>query len=165
MINPFLQPKSKILDLGIGTGASSIPLKNEGHLITGIDGSEKMLEVCKSKNIAEELILHDLEKLPFPVNNKMFDAVISNGVFHLIHPLIPVFDEVKRILQPNGYFVFTFEKATDLEGSVEIEHGIWEKKTKTGVLTYKHSTEFIFGKLREKQFELIFQTEFTGICE
>jgi len=162
MLNSFLQPKSSILDLGIGTGASSLPLKKEGHFITGLDGSEQMLEVCKTKNIARDLILHDLENPPYPLGNQSFDAVISNGVFHLIHPILPVFVEVKRVLKPGGYFVFTFEKEADLEESTEIESGIWEKKTKTGVLTYKHSTDYIFSKLKENHFEPIFQSEFLG---
>ena len=129
-LKEFLQPKSKILDLGIGTGASSLCLRMKDILITGIDGSEKMLEICKTKNIAENLVLHDLEKTPLPVKTKSFDAVISNGVFHLIHPLLPLFKEVERVLISGGYFAFTFEKTTDLENSTEIESGIWEKNDK-----------------------------------
>lgn len=159
-LNPFLERYSNILDLGIGTGASSAPFKNEGHQITGIDGAEKMLEQCKAKNIAKHLILHDLEKPPYPLKSNLFQAVISNGVFHLIHPVSPIFDEVKRLLIPGGYFAFTFEKNTELENSVEIEPGIWEKKTKTGVLTYKFSPDFISQLLHLNNFEIIFQTEF-----
>jgi ubiquinone/menaquinone biosynthesis C-methylase UbiE len=159
-LNPFLHPKSKIIDFGIGTGAGSVLFKNEGHQITGVDGSEEMLKICRRKNIAEKLILHDLEKMPIPVKGNSFHAVISNGVFHLIHPIIPVIEEAKRLLIPNGYLVFTFEKNTVLEDSTEIKPGIWEKKTKTGVLTYKHSTDFIFEILKENGFKIIFQTEF-----
>ena len=159
-LNQFLSPNSKILDLGIGTGASSLLFKNEGHVITGIDGSEKMLEICKSKNIAEKLILQDLENPPFELDDNLFHAVISNGVFHLIHPVSTLIAEVKRLLKPNGYFVFTFEKTSDLEESTEIEPGIWEKKTKTGVLTYKHSIEYMYDTLRKNTFEPLLQAEF-----
>jgi len=159
-LNPFLQPKSNILDLGIGTGASSVPFKKENHQITGVDDSVEMLKICKAKNIAEKLILHDLEKMPLPLTDQSFHAVISNGVFHLIHPILPVIEEIKRLLIPNGYFVFTFEKSADLENSTEIKPGIWEKRTNTGVLTYKHSTDYIFEILRRNNFKIIFQTEF-----
>ncbi len=160
MLNELLKSQSKILDLGIGTGASSLLFHNEGHLITGIDGSKEMLEICRAKNITEDLLVYDLEKTPFPINDKLFDAVISNAVFHLIHPIKPLFKEVKRLLEPSGYFVFTFEKTTDLEESKEIESGIWEKKTKTGVLTYKQSVDYIFKLLKENQFEPLLQTDF-----
>ncbi len=159
-LNSLIQPKSKILDLGIGTGASSIPFKQKGHSITGIDGSEKMLEICKVKKTADELILHDLEKTPYPLKDKAFDAVISNGVFHLIHPISPAFSEVMRLLKTGGFFVFTFEMNSELENSNEIEAGIWEKRTNTGVLTYKHSTDYIFRILKENNFEPQLQTEF-----
>ncbi|MBN2637228.1 MAG: class I SAM-dependent methyltransferase [Prolixibacteraceae bacterium] len=160
LLNERLQPKSKIVDLGIGTGASSRLFQLDGHLITGIDGSEKMLEICRAKNIAENLLMHDLETPPFPIKDKVFNAAISNGVFHLVHPIKPIFKEVKRILVPGGYFAFTFEKTTALEDSTEIEPDIWQKKTKTGVLTYKHSTDYIFSILKENDFEPILQTEF-----
>ena len=159
-LKEFLQPKSKILDLGIGTGVSSLLFKDEGHLITGIDGSENMLKICKDKNIAENLVLHDLEKVPLPLKDNSFDAVISNGVFHLLHPVSPLFKETERVLISGGYFAFTFEKTTGLENSSEIEAGIWEKKTKTGVLTYKHSLEYVFRILGQNNFTPILQAEF-----
>lgn len=165
LLNERLQPKSKIVDLGIGTGASSQLFNYDGHLITGVDGSEKMLDVCRAKNMAEDLLLHDIEKTPFPIKDKIFDAVISNGVFHLIHPIKPIFKEVKRILSPGGYFAFTFEKTTALEDSTEIELDIWEKETKTGVLTYKHSIDYIFRILKENDFEPILQTEFLAFVD
>ncbi len=161
-LKEFLQPKSQILDLGIGTGSSSLLFKNEGHHITGIDGAKKMLEICRTKNIAENLILHDLEKTPLPLTDNLFNAVISNGVFHLIHPISPIFKEVERVLIPGGSFVFTFEKTTGLADSTEVETGIWEKKTKTGVLTYKHSVDYIFTILKQNNLEPILQTEFLG---
>ena len=160
MLNELMKPKSKILDLGIGTGASSFLLHDEGHFITGIDGSKEMLEIYRRKNITENLILHDLEKPPFHINNESFDAVISNGVFHLIYPIKSLFEEVKRLLKSGGYFVFTFEKTTDLEDYKEIEPEIWENRTKTGVLTYKYSTDYIFRILKENQFEPLLQTVF-----
>jgi predicted TPR repeat methyltransferase len=160
MLNGLLHPNSEILDLGIGTGTSSLLFYKDGHKITGIDGSGKMLEICRSKNITEKLLSHDLEKPPFQLKDKLFHAILSNGVFHLIHPLFPLFKEVRRLLIPDGYFVFTFEKTTDIEDYTQIEPEIWEKKTKTGVLTYKYSVDYIFKILKENKFEPLLQTEF-----
>lgn len=162
MLNELLQQKSKILDLGIGTGASSLLFYDVGHRITGIDGSEKMLEICSTKNFAENLLLHDLEKPPFPLMNRSFNAVIANGAFHLIHPVLPIFAEVSRLLVRDGFFAFTFEKSTSTQDSTEIEKGIWEKMTKTGVLTYKHSVDYIFSILNQNNFAPILQAEFLG---
>ncbi|MEN8117802.1 MAG: class I SAM-dependent methyltransferase [Bacteroidota bacterium] len=159
-VHPFLQPKSKILDLGIGTGESSKHLHEAGHVITGLDGSEKMLEQCQKKKIASEFILHDIESFPYPFGNKLFEAIISNGLFHLIHPLKPVFAEIARILKPGGIFAFTFENTDDVSESHEVTPGVWERKTQSGVLTYKYSEKEISEYLISNNFEIISQARF-----
>jgi SAM-dependent methyltransferase len=60
------------------------------------------------------LHLHNIEELPFPLKKSQFDAVISNGVFHLVYPLKAVFAEVQRILKAGGLFVFTYENTDDI---------------------------------------------------
>lgn len=166
LLHPLLKPKADILDLGIGTGESSKLFQQAKHKILGIDGSAKMLEQCRKKNIGTKLVHHNLEEIPYPLENNQFDAVISNCVFHIVHPLKPVFAEVKRMLKPKGIFLFTYENTDQLSGSSEIEDGIWEKKTETGVLTYKHNSTYIQNLLSlngfrtkvEKQF-LAFQNK------
>jgi len=161
-IDEFIIPKSRILDLGIGTGESSKRFKSIGCNITGIDGSVKMLEECKKKNIGEKLILHNLENSPFPLEKDSFDIVISNGVFHLIKPLKPIFSEIKRILKSNGFFTFTFENTDNILNYSEIEPGIWKMKTKQGVLTFKYSEKYIHKLLIQNNFEIIKQKRFLG---
>lgn len=105
-------------------------------------------------------IHHDLEKTPFPITDNFFDAAISNGVFHLIHPIKPTFTEVKRILKPGGIFAFTFESSENISGTKEIEKGIWQKKTESGVLTYKHDSIFIQNILQDNNFTVISEKHF-----
>jgi predicted TPR repeat methyltransferase len=156
----LLEQNSSILDLGIGTGASSVLFQKAGHRITGLDGSAQMLEQCKKKQIAETLVLHDLEKTPFPFKNSSFDAVISCGVFHLVHPISNIFAEIKRLLAPGGYFVFTFENVNDTATCSEVEPGIWETKTEYGVLCYKHAALYISNILFRHGFEIHSQKRF-----
>lgn len=160
LLQPLLQPKSNILDLGIGTGESSILFNKSGHIITGLDGSQNMLEQCKKKITEIKLVLHDLENCPLPFSNTSFDAIISNGVFHLTNPLSPIITEAARILKPQGYFVFTYENTDDTVNYSEIEPGIWEFETQTGVLTYKHSNSYIEKQLVSNQFKLINRQQF-----
>lgn len=159
-INDLIQPNSHILDLGIGTGASSILFKKSGHLITGLDGSAKMLEQCKKKNIADKLIKHNLKNTPFPFNNESFNAIISTGVFHLVHPLNPIIIEIKRLLSPKGFFSFTFQNTNEINEYKEIEPGIWENQTQSGVLNYKYSKSYISEILNQNGFEILKQKEF-----
>jgi len=156
----LLHRQAEILDLGIGTGESSRLFQNAGHRITGIDGSEKMLEQCRNKKIGSDFIFHDLEKFPYPIKDTQFDAVISNGVFHLIHPLKMVFAEVKRILKPKGIFTFSYENTDDLSEYHEIGKDEWERETPSGVLTYKYSNNIIEEYLAENKFETFFRSKF-----
>ena len=123
LVNPLLKSEATILDLGIGTGESSLLFQKAKHKISGIDGSANMLKQCRKKNIGSAHFQHNLEELPYPLITNQFDAVISNGVFHLIHPLHPVFSEVKRTLKPKGIFAFTYENTDKLSESTEIENG------------------------------------------
>ncbi len=161
-IDEFIKSKYSVLDLGIGTGESSKRFKNIGCNITGIDGSAKMLKVCKKKNIAKKLILHNLENSPFPLGNNSFDIVISNGVFHLIGTLKSIFLDVNRILKSNGFFAFTFENTDNILDYFEIESGIWKMKTKQGVLTFKYSEQYIHKLLIQNNFKIIKQKRFLG---
>jgi ubiquinone/menaquinone biosynthesis C-methylase UbiE len=156
----LVDPNSNILDLGIGTGESAVNFQKDGHSITGLDGSQKMLFECKNKGIASKLVLHNIEELPFPLKDSKFDAVISNGVFHLIHPIEPIIPEIKRILNPDGIFAFTFENSANVSGYSKIAPGIWEMKSQSGVHTYKHSITYISAILVENAFEIKKQNEF-----
>ncbi len=156
----LLHSHSAILDLGIGTGESSRYFQQAGHRITGMDGSEKMLEECMKKEIGFNFILQDLEKTPYPIKDTQFDAVISSGVFHLIYPIKPLFAEVKRILKPEGIFAFTYENTDDTSEYREIQKEIWERKTPTGVLTYKYSNKIIDEYLIENGFSKIAYSQF-----
>lgn len=152
MLQRHLQNSSKILDLGIGTGESAVFFQKAGHKIYGVDGSAKMLEQCKSKNIAEELYTIDLETEVLPFSEDSFQAVISNGVFHLINPLELIFSEVSRVLSPLGYFIFTYENTDETQDYVNQSEGVWEKKTSTGVYTFKYDDLYIKNLLQKNYF-------------
>ena len=98
----FTRAGQSLLDIGIGTGLSSILFHKAGLLIYGVDGSSEMLEQCAARALARELKEWDLHKSPLPYSAKFFDHVIANGVFHLFGDLKEIFDEVARIMKPLG---------------------------------------------------------------
>ena len=148
----FISPGNLILDLGIGTGESSKRFQKIGFEITGLDGSPKMLELCKAKNIDNKLVLQNLEETPFPLKTDAYDAIISNGVFHLINPIEPIFLEAERILKSKGIFAFSFENSDDVSNYTKMEKGVWMMKAETGVFTYKYSEQYITELLNKSNF-------------
>lgn len=103
----FIHPGELLLDLGIGTGLSSLPFAGAGLEVHGIDGSKEMLNICKSKGIAKDLKIFDLLKAPLPYSDRSFHHVISCGVFHFFGDLSSMFREVSRIIERGGIFAFT----------------------------------------------------------
>ena len=99
-------PFQSALDLGCGTGEIlKLILQEDTHKeLCGIDLSEKMLAVAKSKLPEQvKLILGDSESLPFSDNT--FDVVYCNDSFHHYPALQNVLREVYRVLKPGGTFL------------------------------------------------------------
>ncbi|MFA5127376.1 MAG: methyltransferase domain-containing protein [Patescibacteria group bacterium] len=95
----------KILDVGAGTGRTSVILAKMGAEVTALDVSEKMLKELKKKNAKIKIVVGDAESLPFP--DKSFDAIMS--AFLIVHLKDPThfFDEAYRVLKDGGLLVVT----------------------------------------------------------
>ncbi|MBR8828488.1 MAG: methyltransferase domain-containing protein [Gomphosphaeria aponina SAG 52.96 = DSM 107014] len=104
-----IAPKvAKILDAGTGTARIPIIIcqKRPHWKIIAIDMAKSMLERGK-KNIELagltsqiQLELIDAKQMPYPP--EQFNLVISNSLVHHLPNPLPFFQEVKRVLQPNG---------------------------------------------------------------
>ena len=94
------------LDLGCGTGEmiKMILEQDAQKSLTGIDLSEKMLEIAKGKlNDRAKLLLGDSEHLPF--QDGTFDVVYCNDSFHHYPAPENVLAEVTRDLKTGGLFL------------------------------------------------------------
>ena len=111
-INDFLVKnnllKSKILELGSGTGIHANWLSKKGHKILGIEQSKDMVSIAKhSKSFTSKV--GDIRKIKTPTD---FDAVIS--IFHVMsymttdHDLNLVFKNASNALKKGGIFLFDF---------------------------------------------------------
>ncbi|MEK7103579.1 MAG: class I SAM-dependent methyltransferase [Patescibacteria group bacterium] len=108
----------KILDLGCGNGADIEYYKYRfGDAVTGVDASEKLLEEAKAKSL--DVCLGYFDHIPF--GDSAFDTVISKYAFQTSDNMSQIYEEVSRVLQPSGTFIFLvvhpfrqfFEKKSD----------------------------------------------------
>ncbi len=82
LVLTHLKPGTFILDLGCGTGEpiAKFFIENEMH-VTGIDGSPKMIALCKERFPEQQWQVGDMRKINL---NRKFDAVIAwDSFFHL----------------------------------------------------------------------------------
>lgn len=150
----FVKSNEKLLDLGIGTGLASINFSKIGLKIYGIDASQEMLNVCKSKSFTNQLLLHNIFDFPIPFDDSFFNHVICCGVLHFFDNLTRLFSEIKRVIRKNGIFAFTISPSNLLKSDGDYKDFI-ESPTGWGVSIYKHSQEYINNLLKNSGFELI----------
>lgn len=74
---------AKILDIGFGTAVLASKLYEEGYKIYGIDFSDKMINIAKSKMPNATLIKTDFNNgLPMEIENEKFDFIICTYAIH-----------------------------------------------------------------------------------
>jgi SAM-dependent methyltransferase len=151
----FVKPGDSLLDLGIGSGLSSLPFYKAGLQIYGLDGSGDILDVCRNKGFAAGLKQHDLRRTPLPYASGSFDYVISVAVLNSFEDLGPLFDEVARVQRPGGVFAFTVEDRQPGQedryaiNRVEVDE---KPKEESAVMLFRHSTEIITALLARSGF-------------
>lgn len=108
LFDKYLLEGEKILDLGCGNGRYFEYLEDKKVNYFGVDNSEKLIKIAKSKYPGVHFQIADALNLPFPDN--FFDKVISIATFHHIPSKefrIKFLNEVKRILKPGGILILT----------------------------------------------------------
>jgi len=163
----YVSAGEKLLDLGIGSGLSSVPFHKAGLQIYGLDGSSEVLEVCRAKGIAAELKLHDLRLLPLPYPACFFDHLVCVAVLNSFPELEPLFAEVSRMLKPGGIFAFTVEEQKAGQAAaypinpVEVAES---PKEDVAVLLHRHSAALTGSALRRSGFTLLKELEFLAFA-
>ena len=113
----LVKKDEKILDIGMGTGTLAILCAQKGARVTGIDNSEKMLEVA-SNNIKQQGLTGNIEIIKMPVieldakfSDKSFDkitAILSFSEFYQNEQNYCL-DQINRILTDDGEFILVDE--------------------------------------------------------
>ena len=104
----YKKENAKVLDLGCGTGLSSIEFFKKKFKVTGIDISKGMLIEAK-KYPYTKLIHQNLEK-PLKVQDNYFDIIILAGIMEFIKNPLKLFLEIKSKLKKEGIFILTIPK-------------------------------------------------------
>jgi ubiquinone/menaquinone biosynthesis C-methylase UbiE len=133
-----VQPGDKVLDVGCGTGAQTLPatlVAGSGN-VSAIDASPDMIEIARSKakkqGLTIDFLVAPIEHLPF--DSGRFDLVLSGYMLHHLpaEVMMKGFHEVRRVLKPGGRFVIVdFSADGSLMGWLVtlVGHGHTRQKT------------------------------------
>lgn len=112
LIEPYLDADLKkylnlisgknVLDLGIGQGFNSIPLSELGFNVTGVDYSNKCLNICKGNCPELDLIKSDIRL--FDIEKNKYDLILSSCVLHFLHKddSYKIMKTIKSNIHQNG---------------------------------------------------------------
>jgi predicted TPR repeat methyltransferase len=104
-----------ILDLGCGTGLAGAAFKPLSCRLDGVDLSPAMIEKARARRIYDHLEVADLETaLSSPNSIGLFphyDLILAADTLVYLGDLKTVFQAAHARLHPDGYFLFTVEKA------------------------------------------------------
>jgi predicted TPR repeat methyltransferase len=104
--------RANILDLGCGTGLSSLLFFEQGYDVTGIEGTGAMVRRAR-KLPYQKVIEQDLEK-PWRVKDDSFHAAVMLGVMeYIIYPR-QLLRQAHRKLVPGGIFGLTVPDKNEL---------------------------------------------------
>ena len=113
--------KTKILELGGGQGRDTLFFAQNGFHVYVLDYSDTGIKEIKSQADALGLseyitaIRHDARE-PLPFDNDFFDACYSHMFFCMAFStkeLEFIFDEVERVLKPEGIHIYTVRNTSD----------------------------------------------------
>ena len=116
-----LKKTIKILDAGCGTGYVAEVLGNLNYKnITGIDFSEEMLAIARSKKIYKKLMCQSLNE-KIELRSKQFELIICTGVLTSGHVGPSAMHELVRILKPQGFFICSIAESVYKKNGFEKE--------------------------------------------
>ncbi len=110
LFEQYIKPEMKILDAGCGSGIFSIYLALKKCIVVGVDGSGKMIEICKKYIEAKNLEISFRQAiLPFE-NIDDFDkqdVILCSSVLEYIADYEVVIQQFKALLKPNGILIIS----------------------------------------------------------
>lgn len=157
----FLPKGASVLDVGCGGGIKSRYIADKGFKVTGIDFSEKMIEICKRELPNLDFDVVDLYHID--TYNKTFDGIFAQAV--LLHipkkDVMAVLEKMKGRLNKNGLLYIAVKGVK--------EDGIEEKQVTEKDYGYEYQRFFSFftsGELKnyidELDMEIVWQSSTTS---
>lgn len=103
----------RVLDLGCGPGVYTDKLCKAGYEIYGVDASERMIQIARSKGFKDvKFFVGSADSLSFTDN--FFEGVLCVGVLEYLDDAGKAIKEIARVTKAGGIVIFTVPNASSL---------------------------------------------------
>jgi len=145
------KPGSKILDIACGNGLTSRRLAALGSHVTAFDFSVNLIEKARARSTHYQSLItyHVLdatdEQSLLSLGEQQFDSALSNMALFDMPEIEPLFRALRKLLKPNGVFVFSLMHPAFNNPSVALLAEEWddgELHTRYAVKTSRYMTPF-----------------------
>ncbi len=115
LILTLLQPNSRFIDIGCGTGEVLLRAKDEFDELVGIENNKNAINFAKSKvnNISKIQLINSKDgKIPYP--NEYFDIATCLDVLEHMRDSKKCLREIWRVLRPQSQLIVTVPNWYDI---------------------------------------------------
>lgn len=139
MLYEKLTPESVLLDVGCGTGLGGKALQKAGFTtVDGIDVSNRSLEMAGKTGAYRFLRAMDLQRLPTPIQDDVYDGLACVGVLTYLTDSIGILREFNRVVRSGGTVAITQRNDLFLEHEFQ---SVLEGLLKEGVIQHLQISE------------------------
>jgi SAM-dependent methyltransferase len=108
-----------LLDVGCGAGSALVLANGRGAIVTGLDASDALVSIARTRLPGARIEVGDMENLPFA--DRSFDVVTSFNAFQFAGDMRNALSEARRVCADEGHvamLVWGPRSACDLPRSV-----------------------------------------------
>lgn len=161
-----LQPKSKVLEIGMGNGhfVKNLFEIEKSAEYSGCDYSEEMIKAASQSN--EHLIqegkvtFHYTNGYNLPFDNSNFDTVFTINTLYFWDDIQHLFAELRRVLKPKGELVIAIRPKRVMQNYPFVKHGftMYDADELENIVAKNNLKILEVKELEEPEFEFDGQT-------